>query len=152
MLNNDILIKKCDDYRRSSSSIVFSNGCFDLLHKGHIDLLSTASQLGEILIVGLNSDSSIKRIKGPKRPIQNQEVRKKNLLKLKFVNDVFIFDEDTPLNLICMLKPKFLVKGGDYKSEEIVGYNEIQSWGGEVKIVELTPGFSTTISINKKKL
>ena len=152
MLNNDILIKKCDNYRRLSSSIVFSNGCFDLLHKGHIDLLSAASQLGEILIVGLNSDSSIKRIKGPKRPIQNQEVRKKKLLKLKFVNDVFIFDEDTPLNLIRMLKPKFLVKGGDYKSEEIVGYNEIQSWGGEVKIVELTPGFSTTISINKKKL
>jgi len=152
MLNKNILIKKCDNYRKSSSSIVFSNGCFDLLHKGHIDLLSTASKLGEILIVGLNSDSSIKRIKGPKRPIQNQEVRKKKLLKLKFVNDVFIFDEDTPLNLICMLKPKFLVKGGDYKSEEIVGYNEIQNWGGEVKIVELTPGFSTTISINKKKL
>jgi D-beta-D-heptose 7-phosphate kinase/D-beta-D-heptose 1-phosphate adenosyltransferase len=152
MLNKNILIKKCDNYRRSSSSIVFSNGCFDLLHKGHIDLLSTASKLGEILIVGLNSDSSIKRIKGPKRPIQNQEVRKKKLLKLKFVNDVFIFDEDTPLNLICMLKPKFLVKGGDYKSEEIVGYNEMQNWGGEVKIVELTPGFSTTISINKKKL
>ena len=152
MINKSILIEKCDDLRKKSSPIVFANGCFDLLHKGHINLLRTAASLGDILIVGLNSDNSIKRIKGPDRPIQKQEIRAKNLLKLEFVQDVFIFEEDTPINLINLLKPKFLVKGGDYKPEEIVGYNEIQSWGGEVKIVKLTPGFSTTISINKKRL
>ena len=152
MINKSILIEKCDDLRKKSSSVVFANGCFDLLHRGHIDLLHTAASLGDLLIIGLNSDNSIKRIKGPDRPIQKQEIRAKNLLKLEFVQDVFIFEEDTPLNLINLLKPKFLVKGGDYKPEEIVGYNEIQSWGGEVKIVKLTPGFSTTISINKKRL
>lgn len=152
MIDKRILIEKCDDLRKKSHSVVFANGCFDLLHKGHIDLLCAAANLGEYLIVGLNSDSSVRRLKGPDRPIQKQEVRKKNLLKLEFVKDVFIFDEDTPLNLINILKPKFLVKGGDYKSEEIVGYKEVRSWGGVVKTVKLTPGFSTTISINKKRL
>lgn len=152
MIDKRILIEKCYDLRKKSHSVVFANGCFDLLHKGHIDLLSAAANLGECLIVGLNSDSSVRRLKGPDRPIQKQEVRKKNLLKLEFVKDVFIFDEDTPLNLINILKPKFLVKGGDYKSEEIVGYKEVRSWGGVVKTVKLTPGFSTTISINKKRL
>jgi rfaE bifunctional protein nucleotidyltransferase chain/domain len=152
MKNKSILIKKCNKLRKDYNSIVFANGCFDLLHKGHIDLLSTASTLGEILIVGLNSDNSVRKNKGPKRPIQKQEVRKKKLQKLKFVKDVFIFDEKTPLNLINILRPNFIVKGGDYKAQEIVGYKEVMSWGGEVKIVKITPGYSTTISINKKRL
>ena len=112
--------------------IIFSNGCFDLLHKGHIDLLAKARSLGDVLIVGLNSDLSVKALKGDKRPIQNQKVRFNNLLKLNSVDLIIIFEEETPLNLIKKIQPNIIVKGQDYKVKHVVGYNTIKSWGGKL--------------------
>ena len=139
-------------WRQNSKKIIFSNGCFDLLHKGHIDLLAKARSLGDVLIVGLNSDVSVKALKGDKRPIQNQKVRFNNLLKLNSVDLIIIFEEETPLKLIKKIKPNIIVKGQDYKVKHVVGYNTIKSWGGEVVLVPLTKGYSTTSIIKKNKL
>ena len=138
-------------WRQNSKKIIFSNGCFDLLHKGHIDLLAKARSLGDVLIVGLNSDVSVKALKGDKRPIQNQKVRFNNLLKLNSVDLVIIFEEETPLKLIKKIQPNIIVKGQDYKVKHVVGYNTIKSWGGEVVLVPLTKGYSTTSIIKKNK-
>ena len=132
-----------------NKTIVFTNGCFDLLHKGHIDLLFNASKYGDILVVGINSDESVKKIKGEERPIEGQKTRKKNLLDLKYVDDVYIFEESTPLNMIKSISPDVLVKGADYNIDEIVGAKFVSSRGGKVKTIPLTPGFSTTKSIEK---
>ena len=139
-------------WRKNSKKIVFSNGCFDLLHNGHIDLLAKARSMGDLLIVGLNSDVSVKVLKGDKRPIQNQKVRFNNLLKLNSVDLVIIFEEETPLKLIKKIQPNIIVKGQDYKLKNVVGYNTIKSWGGEVVLVPLTKGYSTTSIIKKNKL
>ncbi len=150
-----IIIKKEDiskltsKYKNNGLSIVFTNGCFDLLHSGHLDLLRRASEFGDKLIVGLNSDVSVKKLKGRSRPIENESVRSNNLLDKSFVDDVIIFNEITPKKLIEQIIPNVLVKGGDYKKEEIVGYNNVTKNGGVVRIVPLTPGFSTTLIINK---
>ena len=150
-----IIIKKEDiskltsKYKNNGLSIVFTNGCFDLLHSGHLDLLRRASEFGDKLIVGLNSDVSVKKLKGRSRPIENGSVRSNNLLDKSFVDDVIIFNEITPKKLIEQIIPNVLVKGGDYKKEEIVGYNNVTKNGGVVRIVPLTPGFSTTLIINK---
>ena len=146
------IVEKCKHWKNISKKIVFTNGCFDLLHKGHLDLLNEASQFGDILLVGLNSDESVKKLKGNSRPIEPQKVRKENLLEMEIISDVIIFDEMTPLKLIKVIEPNFIVKGGDYKPENIVGAKEIIKWGGEVKIIKLTPGYSTTDSIKKSKL
>ena len=124
--------------------IVFTNGCFDLLHEGHKHLLKKSKDFGDILIVGLNSDESVRRIKGNTRPIESQEVRVEKLLNLDFVDKVFIFNEDTPIKLINTIKPDVIVKGGDYKIEDIIGSNEVLSKGGQVEIVPLIKGISTT--------
>ena len=139
-------------WRENSKKIIFSNGCFDLLHKGHIDLLANARSLGDVLIVGLNSDVSVKALKGDKRPIQNQRVRFNNLRKLNSVDLVIIFEEETPIGLIKKIQPNIIVKGQDYKIKHVVGYNTIKSWGGEVILVPLTKGYSTTSIIKKNKL
>lgn len=144
------IVEELKLWKSLSKKIVFTNGCFDLLHKGHLDLLHEASKFGDILLVGLNSDKSVKKLKGNSRPIEPQKVRKENLLKVKFISDVIIFEELTPLKLINTIEPDFLVKGGDYKPNNIVGAKEIVKWGGVVKIIKLTPGFSTTDSIKKK--
>ena len=136
-------------YKSNGLKIVFTNGCFDLLHAGHLDLLKKASEFGDKLIVGLNSDSSVKKLKGNSRPIEDEVFRSKNLLDKVFVDDVVIFNEPTPKKLITQIIPDVLVKGGDYKKENIVGYNEVIKNGGVVKIIPLTPGFSTTAIINK---
>ena len=141
--------KKYDKWKKSNLTIVFTNGCFDLLHKGHIDLLTKASKYGDKLIVGINSDESVKKIKGKSRPIQNQKIRKKNLLYLKFVDDVLIFEESTPLKVIKNICPNVLVKGADYNAHKIVGAKFVYSIGGKVKTVPLTPGYSTTKSIEE---
>ena len=146
------IVEELKLWKSLSKKIVFTNGCFDLLHKGHLDLLHEASKFGDILLVGLNSDKSVKKLKGNSRPIEPQKVRKENLLKVKFISDVIIFEELTPLKLINTIEPDFLVKGGDYKPNNIVGAKEIVKWGGVVKIIKLTPGFSTTNSIKKSKL
>ena len=142
------LKKQCLVWKSENKKIVFTNGCFDLLHKGHKDLLAKASTYGDILIIGLNSDKSVKLNKGDSRPIQNQNTRSRVLLNSPYVDSVYFFDEKTPINLIHLIKPDVLVKGGDYKPEEIVGALEVKSWSGEVKIIPLTPGFSTTSQIN----
>ena len=129
--------------------LVFTNGCFDLLHKGHLDLLSNAASFGDKLFVGLNSDKSVKKLKGDSRPIQNERTRAQKLLELKYVKHVIIFEDLTPQKLIHAMSPDVLVKGGDYKKSEIVGAKHVISNGGVVKIVPLTPGFSTTSIIEK---
>ena len=144
--------KNKEDYRKWKSlgyKIVFTNGCFDLLHQGHLDILASAAKLGDRLIVGLNSDKSVKNLKGENRPIEKETIRKSKLIQLKYVDSVYIFDEKTPLKLIQKIKPDVLVKGGDYKKDEIVGNVEISNWGGSVKIIPLTPGYSTTEIIKK---
>ena len=136
-------------YRRENFKLVFTNGCFDLLHKGHLDLLSNAAGFGDKLFVGLNSDKSVKKLKGDSRPKQNERTRAHELLELKYVNHVIIFEDLTPQKLIHAISPDVLVKGGDYKKSEIVGAKNVISSGGVVKIVPLTPGFSTTSIIEK---
>ena len=137
----DSQIKQLKEQR---NSIVFTNGCFDILHKGHIDLLNKASTYGDILIVGLNSDNSVKTLKGKDRPIENEIIRSKKLLEISNVDFVIIFNSETPKDLIIKIMPDVLVKGGDYNKKDIVGSNEVISSGGKVKIVPLTKGFSTT--------
>ena len=136
-------------YRKENFKLVFTNGCFDLLHKGHIDLLLNAAALGDKLFVGLNSDKSVKKLKGDSRPIQNEKNRAQKLLELKYVNHVIIFEDLTPKKLIHIISPDVLVKGGDYKTNEIVGAKHVISSGGVVRIIPLTPGFSTTSIIEK---
>ena len=141
--------KKLKEWKHSKKTIVFTNGCFDLLHKGHIDLLTVASKYGDKLVVGINSDESVKKLKGEDRPVEDQKTRKKNLLNLKYVNDVYVFEESTPLNIIKSICPDVLVKGADYTVLKIVGAKFVLSNGGKVRTVPLTPGFSTTKSIEK---
>lgn len=129
--------------------IVFTNGCFDLLHPGHVDLLDRARALGSRLIVGINSDESIRRIKGPSRPLQNQEARKAVLLGLRSVDEVIIFDDATPEDVIRQLRPDILVKGGDWKREEIIGADLVESYGGTVHSLALFDGYSSSDIINK---
>ena len=136
-------------YRRENYKLVFTNGCFDLLHKGHLDLLLNAAAFGDKLLVGLNSDTSVKKLKGDARPIQNEKTRAIKLLELKYVDHVIIFEDLTPQNLIHTISPDVLVKGGDYTKNEIVGAKHVISFGGVVKIIPLTPGFSTTSIIEK---
>ena len=129
--------------------IVFTNGCFDIIHSGHLDLLKEAKSYGDKLIVGLNSDKSVSKLKGPERPIIGQSERKKILSALKFVDEVIIFNEENPLKLIKKLKPSILVKGADYKKEQVVGGAFVESYGGEIKLVKLTKGKSSSKIINK---
>jgi len=132
-----------------NKKIVFTNGCFDIIHRGHIEYLKQARTLGNFLILGLNSDESVKRIKGKNRPYQKEIDRAEILNNLRTVDIVTIFNEDTPLKLICELKPDILVKGGDYNLNSIVGAAEVRSWGGEVKIIPFLEGYGTSKLIDK---
>jgi rfaE bifunctional protein nucleotidyltransferase chain/domain len=131
-------------WRRNKEKIVFTNGCFDLLHLGHIDYLSKAADLGTKLIIGLNSDLSTQNLKGPNRPICNQTSRAALLASLFFVDAVILFDEPTPITLISTILPQVLVKGSDYEIENIVGAKEVIANKGEVKTITFLPGYSTT--------
>ena len=133
----------------NKEKIVFTNGCFDILHPGHIHILDQAKSYGDMLIVGLNSDNSIKRLKGPSRPKVSQNDRLKILSSIKFVDYVVLFEEETPLKLIEKIKPNFLVKGGDYILEDIVGREFVEKYGGQVKIVKLLEGHSSSSLIDK---
>ncbi len=132
-----------------AGKVVFTNGVFDLLHSGHVDVLTAARSHGDALIVGLNSDASVKRLKGPDRPIRNQAERAHVLAALEAVDLVVIFDDDTPLELVLALRPDVIVKGGDYALDSVVGGREVQSWGGEAIVVRLTPGQSTSSIIER---
>ena len=151
MLDEKKILEHVTSIRKTNNKIVFTNGCFDLLHKGHRDLIKKSFFFGDILIIGLNSDDSVKRLKGEDRPIQKEVDRKNALLKTGYVNEVYIFNDDTPLELINLIKPDVLVKGGDYAPNEIVGHEEVTNLGGEIKIVPLTPGFSTTSTIENMR-
>lgn len=138
-------------WRLLEKKIVFTNGCFDLLHLGHIDYLSKAADMADKLIVGLNSDASTSALKGPFRPIIDQYSRSIMLASLSFVDAVIIFDEPTPFQLIEWIKPDILVKGADYRIDQIVGSDFVLSYGGEVKTIEYLPGYSTTAIENRIK-
>ena len=127
-------------YRR----VVFTNGCFDVLHRGHVTYLAAARDLGDCLVVGLNSDASVKRLKGENRPINNENNRALVLAALSFIDYIIIFEEDTPKNLIEQVKPDILVKGGDYKIEDIVGADFVQKNGGQVLTIPFVDGYSST--------
>lgn len=141
-----------DHYRKIQKKIVFTNGCFDLLHIGHIRYLKEASRLGDVLIVGINTDSSVKRLKGPTRPVQNQDDRAEILASLKCVTHTILFDQDTPLELIKLIQPDVLVKGGDWPIEKIVGHDVVLARGGTVKSLNFVEGRSTTNIISKAKI
>lgn len=136
---------------REKKKIVFTNGCFDILHRGHVYYLSKAAELGDVLVVGLNSDASVTKLKGAGRPVNNQEARAEVLGALAFVDYIIVFDEETPLDLITALQPDLLVKGGDYTPEDIIGYKEVISRGGRVVTIPLLEGYSSTSIIQKSK-
>ncbi|HNP49047.1 MAG TPA: D-glycero-beta-D-manno-heptose 1-phosphate adenylyltransferase [Bacteroidia bacterium] len=131
-------------HRFFNRKIVFTNGCFDILHLGHIDYLSKAADLGDVLIVGVNTDASTSRLKGKHRPINSQDQRSMLLASLHFVDGVVLFDEDTPQELIKAVRPSILVKGSDYSPETIVGADFVKSYGGKVQTIDFLPGFSTS--------
>lgn len=135
-------------WRLKDEHIVFTNGCFDVLHLGHFHTLAAAKNCGTKLIVGLNTDSSIKRLKGENRPMFNQQTRLYQLMGLVYVNAIMLFEEDTPLNLIKKIKPNTLVKGGDYKVADIVGSDFLKSYEGQVKIIPYLKNFSTSKILN----
>lgn len=130
-------------------AVVFTNGVFDLLHTGHVDLLTTARALGSALVVGVNDDASVRRLKGNGRPIRSAVDRAYVLAALEAVDAVVVFEQDTPLELIRVLRPDVLVKGGDYTPDTVVGRSDVESWGGRVVIVPLTPDHSTTSIVEK---
>ncbi|HBZ66199.1 MAG TPA: D-glycero-beta-D-manno-heptose 1-phosphate adenylyltransferase [Bacteroidales bacterium] len=136
-------------WRFKGLKIVFSNGCFDLLHRGHVEYLSKAASLGDVLVIGLNDDDSVRRLKGPGRPVNTLEARAVILASLQYVNAIVPFPEDTPLNLITTVLPDILVKGADYRIEEIVGYDVVTAHGGKVETIGLVEGFSTTGIVNR---
>jgi len=144
ILNNTQLTKRTKDWKTAGKKIVFTNGCFDILHKGHLEILSTSASFGDILVVGINTDDSVKRLKGPSRPINDEHFRSLMLASIQYIDAVLLFDEETPLNLITILMPDVLVKGGDYTVEQIVGADVVLKNGGEVKIVPIVKGYSTT--------
>lgn len=149
IVNQEHLKALIESWKLQRKKIVFTNGCFDLLHLGHIDYLIKAADLGDKLVIGLNSDSSTTRLKGPNRPINDEESRSTILAALFFVDAVVLFDEETPYNLISLVRPDILVKGADYKIDEIAGADIVQAEGGEVCLIDYLQGYSTT-AIEKK--
>lgn len=143
------LIETLHALKAEGNTIVFTNGCFDILHSGHVMYLAQAAQLGDILVVGLNSDASVKRLKGEHRPINSQEDRAIVLSALEAVDFVKIFEEDTPYSLIKDIVPDVLVKGGDYTKDQIVGSDFVESRGGRVEIIPFVDGKSTTSIVDK---
>jgi rfaE bifunctional protein nucleotidyltransferase chain/domain len=151
VLDSEQLKAALQTYRKENKKIVFTNGCFDLLHIGHVRYLEQAKSLGDILIVGINTDASVQVLKGPTRPIQNENDRAEILASLKSVDHTVLFGEQTPLNLIKEIKPDLLVKGGDWKIDQIVGSDFVLSHGGQVQSLQFITGKSTTSIIEKSK-
>lgn len=141
--------KRLHQWRFKDDTIVFTNGCFDLLHAGHVSTIAQSAGYGDRLIIGLNSDSSVKKLKGEKRPLNNERNRALLLASMHFVDAVVVFDEETPESLISAIVPDVLVKGGDYKLEEVVGANIVLNNGGKVELAELLPNLSSTSLIEQ---
>ena len=154
IVKSRIIAQECIDpmlayWRFKNYTIVFTNGCFDILHKGHADFLARASDLGDVLVVGLNTDRSVRSIKGPSRPLLDEASRSFLLASFSFVNAVILFDQDTPVELITLIKPDVLVKGNDYKPEEVVGREIVTAGGGKVITLGIVEGYSTSAIVNK---
>lgn len=147
--NKEELTSVLNQWRFKGEKVVFTNGCFDILHRGHVEYLAKAASLGNKLLIGLNTDSSVRRLKGESRPVNDQEARALLLASLIFTDKIIFFEEDTPYELIRFIQPDVLVKGSDYKPENIVGYDILKSKGGEVVTIDLTKGFSTTSILEK---
>lgn len=147
--NIDKLVLQLKVWEKEGKKIVFTNGCFDIIHQGHIDYLAKAKDLGDKLIIGLNTDQSVSTIKGKNRPIQDEKSRAIILASMQFVDAIIYFSDPTPYELIKAIEPDILVKGADYKPEDIVGYDIVKQKGGEIKTIEFLEGFSTTSIENK---
>lgn len=145
----ETLLRECNGWRIKGRKIVFTNGCFDILHHGHLDLLARAASLGNVLVVGVNTDASVKRLKGPARPVTHENNRAFQLASLLCTDAICLFDEDTPEALIELIRPDILVKGGDYTIDKIVGAPFVQQHGGEVHIIPFVEGYSTTSIIDR---
>ncbi len=145
----DELQKQSNRWKLQGRKIVFTNGCFDILHKGHLELLTQAAALGDILVVGVNADLSVSKLKGDDRPVNEESFRSLMLASLAIVDAVCIFPEDTPLELIQTIMPDIIVKGGDYDASTVVGAEDVLKNGGEVKIIPLVTGYSTSALIRK---
>jgi D-beta-D-heptose 7-phosphate kinase / D-beta-D-heptose 1-phosphate adenosyltransferase len=151
ILGREDLVTRAATWRMAGKRIVFTNGCFDLLHAGHLSLLSQAAKLGDVLVLAINSDASVRRLKGPERPLVPEQDRAAVLAALGFVDAVTIFDEDTPLEVLQSVRPQVLVKGGDYKLSDVVGREFVEAAGGRVALVPLTPEKSTTALVERIK-
>jgi D-beta-D-heptose 7-phosphate kinase/D-beta-D-heptose 1-phosphate adenosyltransferase len=149
ILDSNQLKHQVRRWKLLGKKIVFTNGCFDILHKGHMEILSQAAASGDMLVIGVNSDQSVKHLKGEGRPVNDESFRALMLASLTIVDAVVIFDEPTPLQLIQNIEPDVLLKGGDYSLDQVVGAEEVVKNGGEVKIVPLVKGYSTTALIEK---
>jgi rfaE bifunctional protein nucleotidyltransferase chain/domain len=139
-------------WQKENKKIVFTNGCFDIIHRGHVDYLSKAASLGDVLVVGLNTDASVQRLKGPSRPIQDEKSRAMIMASFFFVDLVVFFDEDTPYELIKRVQPDILVKGSDYHPEDIVGYDILMAKHGHVNTIDFLEGFSTSKIIHSIRM
>ncbi len=149
VLNRAALKGRLDEARAAGKRIVFTNGCFDILHRGHLECLRRAGELGDLLVVGVNTDDSVRRLKGPRRPYVGEADRAALVAALECVDFACKFDEDTPLELIRELRPDVLVKGKDYDISEVVGAEDVRSWGGEVHLIDLVGGLSTSDIIRR---
>jgi rfaE bifunctional protein nucleotidyltransferase chain/domain len=150
IMEGDALGKIVEKERKAGKKLVFTNGCFDILHRGHIEYLSRASGLGEVFVIGLNTDASVRKLKGPNRPAVDEDSRAFTLAAFEFVDFVVLFSEDNPCKLMRILRPDVWVKGGDYKNvEELPEYKLMMEFGGEVTILPFVEGFSTTDIYNK---
>jgi len=144
ILTKDQLVDQSKKWKETGKKVVFTNGCFDILHRGHLQILTTSASFGDVLVVGINTDASVKRLKGPLRPVNDEAFRSIMLASLRYVDAVVLFDEPTPLSLIEAIMPDVLVKGGDYTVNQIVGAEEVLQNGGKVEIVPIVKGYSTT--------
>ena len=149
IINTDNLILKVSQWKKNKMKVSFTNGCFDILHLGHLEILTKSKEFGDRLIVAVNSDESVRKLKGDKRPVNDFQTRSHILASFSFVDYVVEFSDDTPKKLIQIIKPDFLIKGGDYKKKDIVGNDIVSSYGGETIIIPLIDGLSTTNTINK---
>lgn len=149
IVDKESLEKLINFWKFKNKTIVFTNGCFDIIHRGHIEYLASTANEGDVLIIGINTDNSVRKIKGENRPVQDEYARALTLASLTFVTSVILFDEETPYNLINFIKPDILVKGSDYKPEDIVGNDIVASNGGKIVTINFIEGYSTTNIINK---
>lgn len=147
IVDREQLREKASQWRKEGKKLVFTNGCFDILHKGHLEVLTASAGFGDILVVGLNTDASVSRLKGPERPVNHESFRTWMMASLQIVDAVTLFDEPTPWELLEVLQPDVIVKGGDYTVDQVVGAKEVLARGGEVRIVPIVQGYSTTALI-----